>query len=86
MINLDGRLYDCATKAEAEAMRDFKPDPEVEKALVLENIQVEANASARSYLTETDWYLIRYAETGEAVPPEVTAKRTAARLSVEATP
>lgn len=36
-------------------------------------------ATARAYLTETDWMVVRRAETGEPIPPEVTEKREAAR-------
>lgn len=54
------------TDAEAEALRPVpQPDPVAE---------------ARAYLIETDWYVVRFAETGVAIPEEVLAKRAAARL------
>jgi hypothetical protein len=40
------------------------------------------NKQARAYLAETDWYVIRKAETGVDVPQEVSEKRQSARLSV----
>lgn len=36
-------------------------------------------AVAGSLLTKTDWYIIRYAETGQAVPTTVSQYRTAVR-------
>ena len=36
--------------------------------------------SAKKYLSETDWYVTRNAETGKAVPDEILAKRAQARL------
>jgi hypothetical protein len=36
-------------------------------------------ADAKRYLSSTDWYYARLAETGDAVPSEVISKRIAAR-------
>jgi hypothetical protein len=44
--------------------------------------QEQVNNAARSYLASTDWYVVRFLETGIAVPSEVTAQRAAARASV----
>ncbi len=46
--------------------------------------KIEANslaeiASLTAYLTSTDWYATRMAETGKAIPEEVIAERQAAR-------
>lgn len=35
---------------------------------------------AKSYLTLTDWYVVRFLETAVAIPAEITAARAAARL------
>lgn len=35
---------------------------------------------ARIYLNQTDWYVVRLAETGKPVPPDVLTRRAAARL------
>jgi len=40
------------------------------------------NEESRAYLRETDWYVIREADTGEPVPQEVRDKRQAPRLAV----
>ena len=34
------------------------------------------------YLRQTDWYITRYLEIGEAIPPEVLANRAAARAAI----
>lgn len=47
-----------------------------------EQLQAQVNAEARAYLADTDWYVIRLQETGEAVPDEVIAERAAARVRV----
>lgn len=53
------------TDEEAEALRPVpQPDPKAE---------------AQAYLTSTDWYVVRMAETGVPVPADVTEKRAAAR-------
>ena len=35
-----------------------------------------------SYLARTDWYAVRFAETGEAIPDEVRDKRQEARIRI----
>ena len=35
---------------------------------------------AKAYLDSTDWYVVRFSETGVPIPEEVTGKRAAARL------
>ena len=47
-----------------------------------EELQQQANAEARAYLSSTDWYVIRMQETGEPVPDGVLAERAAARARV----
>lgn len=39
-------------------------------------------ANANSKLAETDWYIIRNADTGDAVPSDITDARAAIRTSV----
>lgn len=53
------------TDEEAEALR---PPP-----------VIDPKSEAQAYLNATDWYVVRFAETGVAVPEEVTAKRAEAR-------
>jgi len=43
----------------------------------------EALNEASSYLTTTDWYVVRFAETGVNVPEDVAAKRAQSRVTVE---
>ncbi|HEY9211106.1 MAG TPA: hypothetical protein VIO56_06810 [Methylotenera sp.] len=47
-----------------------------------EQVQSRTNAEARAYLLSTDWYVVRFAETGVEIPAEVAAARQAARDSV----
>lgn len=37
------------------------------------------NEEARAYLNSTDWYVVRFAETGVAIPQEILDARQAAR-------
>lgn len=45
-------------------------------------LQKQANAVARQYLQDTDWYVIRLQETGAPVPAEVLEARQAAREAI----
>lgn len=47
-----------------------------------EEVQRRKNNQARAYLSSTDWYVTRFAETGQAIPDDIRAAREAARASV----
>ena len=59
--------------------------PEAEKVIITEEQitagePVRRKISAIQYLKDTDWYATRYAEKGKAIPEDIAAKRTQARL------
>ena len=58
------------------------PAPEYTDAEIAANTQAETNATSQAYLDSTDWYITRKAETGDAVPSEITTLRTAARDAI----
>lgn len=45
-------------------------------------INAERIAELQNFLTATDWYAVRFAETGVAVPDAVKAERQAAREEI----
>ena len=63
------------TAEELEAHLNPPPTPE--------QVQAQANAVARQYLVETDWYVIRLQETGTPIPQDVLDARAAARATVQ---
>lgn len=79
-----------ATQEEAEAwvnhhssQGNFGQDFSVEYSDVVDNsAQEAANAAARKYLADTDWYCIREFETGIPCPQEIKDARQAARDSI----
>ena len=58
------------------------PAPQYTDAEIAANTQAELNVTSRAYLASTDWYITRKAETGDAVPSEITTLRTAARDAI----
>lgn len=44
--------------------------------------QDSTNTTSLKYLADTDWYVIRYLETGVAIPADITTARAAARASI----
>lgn len=54
------------------------PGPPTEQEL-----RAAQNEKARRYLAETDWYVVRFAETGTPIPEDIRAAREAARDSVK---
>ena len=59
------------------------PDPEYTDAEIAANAQREINQENLAYLADTDWYVIRNSDSGEAVPSDITEARAAARLLIE---
>ena len=57
-----------------------RPTPTQED--IAEMLRVQTNYDARKYLTETDWYVTRFSETGVVVPSEILTKRQEARDSI----
>jgi len=53
---------------------------------VAEDSQKAINLEALAYLANTDWYVIRKQETGEAIPADVLQKRKAARDAIKTNP
>lgn len=49
---------------------------------LVEIAQTKLNQASLSYLSETDWLITRFAETGVPIPDEVKVKRQAARDSI----
>jgi len=58
-------------------------DPEFTDAQISANAQQEINRDNLAYLASTDWYVIRKADSGEAIPTEISTARVAARLLIE---
>ena len=58
------------------------PAPEFTDAEIAANTQAELNATSQAYLDSTDWYITRHAETGAAVPEEITTARASARAAI----
>jgi hypothetical protein len=44
--------------------------------------QRKINRENRDFLRSTDWYVIRYIETGIPVPSQITTERAAARAAI----
>jgi len=45
---------------------------------------VDLSVDSLAYLAETDWYVIRYTETGAAIPQDILDARAAARAAIVA--
>lgn len=58
-------------------LKGFAPEKPQEQVLQ------EEMDSLIAYLTETDWYAIRYADSGVAIPDEIKTKRAEARTRID---
>ena len=69
-----GKHLLAISKEEADKLRFPLP--------TLEQTQDKLNTEARAYLLNTDWYVVRFAETGVAIPTEIIEARKLAREAV----
>lgn len=58
---------------------DRTPPTITEEDIEADNRRV-AREAAKKYLAETDWYVIRYAGAGTAIPDDIAAARAQARI------
>jgi len=68
------------TEAEQEEVKRYLETIEVDSALTE---QLAQNQQAKKILSSTDWYVIRFLETGVPVPPEITDMRAKARELID---
>lgn len=61
------------TDEEAEQIKEQNKPPKT---------QEQINAEHHAYLASTDWYVVRFAETGVAIPADILAARQAARDAI----
>ena len=47
-----------------------------------EQLQAKVNTKARAYLSSTDWYVWRFADTGVPIPDDIKTKRQEARDAI----
>ena len=59
------------------------PAPDFTDAEIAVNAQAVTNATSQAYLASTDWYVIRHAEKGVAIPDDITSSRQKAREAIE---
>lgn len=69
--NKEGKLIGSDKDGNPVLIAPPPPTPEEEKRQKISEYE--------AYLSQTDWYIIRYADTGKIVPEEIKAKRAEAR-------
>lgn len=60
---------------------DFEDLTDEQKAAFVDlNSGIHTRTMAKKYLDSTDWYVTRYVETGKAIPEDIEAARSQARI------
>jgi hypothetical protein len=77
-----GTVRDSTHKVEGGAFVALPPPPAPTAEEIAALAQAATNRQARAYLDSTDWYIVRFAESGVAVPSAITTARAAARASI----
>lgn len=83
-VQLTQAQYDEAQEKIASGML-MQPGPNGFPEFVVPpeaNPQLGINSQAEKYLADTDWYVVRFMETGVPVPADVTQARQEARESI----
>lgn len=68
--------------ADKRALTDAEADAHENPKQTAEQMQAQINTEARTYLTSTDWYVIRWQENGTPIPEDIATARTEARANV----
>lgn len=72
-------------KIENDMIIDMSLEEKLEKGLITENDKEWKDwkiSEHQSYLSSTDWYAIRFADEGVAIPEDIKAKRQEAREEI----
>jgi len=78
---MNEELNDPIAEPELNPERDFEDLTEEEKAEAVDRFNsTQKFTAAQQYLANTDWYVTRNAETGVAIPEDVSARRAQARI------
>ena len=77
-------VNDRKDEIDAEGARrvanETKTIPAFSSEVIAESNRASKRAAAKEYLSRTDWYAVRKAETGKAIPSDVLTKREQARI------
>jgi len=93
LIEIDGNVagfeyHEDGTLTEEQARNAVKygtttPTDSQVKELDDESAVFRSNKDARKYLADTDWYVVRKADTGKAIPSDISTKRAEARTTID---
>lgn len=93
LIEIDGNVagfeyHEDGTLTEEQARNAVKygtttPSDSQVQELDDESAVFRSNKDARKYLADTDWYVVRKTETGEAIPDDITTARQEARDRIQ---
>ena len=87
LLNGEKSVPKCDGNREYELIKQWlsegnTPEPEfTEEELAKQELDKQIN-EAKAYLISTDWYIIRYADSGKEVPTDIKIKRKEARISI----
>ena len=78
------KLVSCAPYIDGEWVYTVAVEPLSQEELDAnaQQEQLRINQQSRDYLASTDWYVVRFAETGTAIPQDILDARVAARASI----
>ena len=87
LLNGTMSVPDAVGNSEREAIKQWlsegnTPEPEFTQEELDAQAIAKEKQEAQAYLISTDWYIVRFADTGVEIPQEVKDKRAEARLKL----
>lgn len=76
-------LTDDQWQSAVDNNHNYIADDGSSKTVTVAQTAGEKVAEAEIYLSSTDWYIVRKADTGKAVPSDITTKRAEARTTID---
>ena len=83
LANVCKTVFDVDETASTNSINKFKAMSSDTKTNKVAQDKSDAVGTAEKYLQDTDWYVVRKADTGKAIPSDITTKRAEARTTID---
>ena len=77
------KVFDVDEAASTNSINKFKAMSSDTKTNKVAQDKSDAVGTAQKYLKDTDWYVVRKADTGKAIPSDISTKRAEARTTID---
>ena len=83
LANVCNLIFAVNETASTNSINKFKAMSSDTKTNKVAQDKSDAIGTAEKYLHDTDWYVVRKADSGKAIPSDITTKRAEARTTID---